>query len=115
MVRSHRDQFCKGGAPAIRRVGFLSALGGISGDAATIALARRCAALQFIINGRMGAANILSDTAQGHPLLMQSLNHSPLSKREMTSGFTNNLIYVKMVSIHSDAPLLVIVVKTILT
>ena len=38
------------GAPAIRRVGFLSALGGISGDAATIALARRCAALPFIIN-----------------------------------------------------------------
>ncbi len=33
----------------------------------------------------MGAANILSDTAQGHPLLMQSLNHSLLSKREMTS------------------------------
>ena len=73
------------GVPAIRRVGFLSALGGISGDAATIALVRRCAALQFIINGRMGAANILSDTAQGHPLLMQSLDYPSFSKREMTS------------------------------
>ena len=55
------------GSLAVRCAGFLSTFGSISGDAAVIAPARRCAALQFIADGRRGTADILSDTAQGHP------------------------------------------------
>jgi hypothetical protein len=39
----------------------------------------------------------------------------PLSMCKMTSRFTNSLNCVKLVSFHSDAPLLGIIFKTILT
>ena len=60
------------GALAVRRVGFLSTFGNISGNAATIALVRWCAALQFIVDGRMGEPTLLAMPRKDFPSLCRA-------------------------------------------